>query len=174
MDLLSRGAQAATLDELKRPPYYVPETTRIDDLLREMQRARTHMAVVVDEYGGTDGIVTLEDLVEEVVGEIFDEYDTDSDSQELLDAGGAVDGRLNFQDFEEATGVRLPPSASDTVAGFVIERLGRLAQVGDAIEIDGVTLRVSALDRRRIAELTVSRQDDAAPTTEEPEQPEAS
>ncbi|NQX03269.1 HlyC/CorC family transporter [Rathayibacter sp. VKM Ac-2856] len=164
----ARSDAQRPLRELVRSIAYLPSTARVLPTLSMMRAQGQHIAVVVDEYGGTDGIVTLEDLVEEVVGEIFDEYDTDSDSQELLEAGGTIDGRLNFQDFEEATGVRLPPSASDTVAGFVIERLGRLAQLGDSIEIDGVTLQVAALDRRRISELTVTRQDESAAAAEEP------
>src|SRR5437870_5893546 len=87
MDLLSRGAEAATLDELKRPPYYVPETKRIDDLLREMQRSRAHMAVVVDEYGGSTGVVTLEDILEQIVGEIHDEHERAPASAERLPDG---------------------------------------------------------------------------------------
>jgi len=122
-----------------------------------MMRAKNqHIAVIVDAYGGTDGIITLEELVEEVVGEIFDEYDTDIAPHSLTSAGGTVDGHLKFQDFEETTGRRLPESASDTVAGFVIERLGRLAQIGDIVEVDGATLQVTATDRRRISELLVT------------------
>jgi putative hemolysin len=141
--------------EIIRPISYLPATARVLPTLTMMRAEGQQIAVIVDEYGGTDGIVTLEDLVEEVVGEIFDEYDTDSAARDLASEGGAVDGRLNFQDFEEATGVRLPPSASDTVAGFVIEKLGRLAQVGDTVQLEDVSLQVTAMDRRRISELLV-------------------
>ena len=138
---------------LMRPVEYVPSTAGVLPTLTRMRAAGHQIAVVVDEYGGTDGIVTLEDLVEEVVGEIFDEYDTEDRMQ---DAGGALDGRLNLQDFAEITGIALPRGASDTVAGFVTEMLGRLAVVGDTVEVPGATLRVTAVDRRRIAEIRVT------------------
>jgi putative hemolysin len=136
---------------------YIPSTARVLPTLTSMRADGSHIAVVVDEYGGTDGIVTLEDLVEEVVGEIFDEYDTDAEQPLSEGEHGTVEGRLNLQDFEEATGVPLPRGASDTVAGFVVERLGRLAHVGDVVEVEGATLKVSAVDRRRVAELLVTR-----------------
>jgi len=142
--------------EIVRTISYLPSTARVLPTLTMMRAKNQHIAVIVDEYGGTDGIVTLEDLVEEVVGEIFDEYDTDITPHNLASSGGPVDGRLNFQDFEETTGIRLPESASDTVAGFVIERLGRLAQIGDIVDLDGATLQVTATDRRRISELLVT------------------
>ncbi|WP_413355312.1 hemolysin family protein [Microbacterium sp. 1P06AB] len=146
----------APLSGIVRPIPYFPSTARVLPTLTKMRAEGHQIAVVVDEYGGTDGIVTLEDLVEEVVGEIFDEYDTavapDADRE-------IIDGRLNLQDFSEATGIVLPRGPSDTVAGFVTERLGRLAVVGDVIEVDGATIEVTALDRRRIAEVRVTSRD---------------
>ena len=144
---------------------YLPATARVIPTLTMMRAEGQQIAVIIDEYGGTDGIVTLEDLedledlVEELVGETFDEYDTDSAALDLASEGGIIDGRLNFQDFQEATGMRLPESSSDTVAGFVIERLGRLATVGDVVTLDGATLQATSLDHRRISELLVTPRD---------------
>jgi putative hemolysin len=148
---------SVSMTSLVRELAYLPSTARVLPTLTDMRARGNQIAVVVDEYGGTDGIVTLEDLVEEVVGEIFDEYDTDGAPAPLIPAGGGiVDGRLNLQDFEEATGLQLPRGTSDTVAGFVVERLGRLARQGDIVEVDGATIRVAAVERRRIAELEVT------------------
>jgi len=145
------------LSAVMREIRYIPSTARVLPTLTAMRADGSHIAVVVDEYGGTDGIVTLEDLVEEVVGEIFDEYDTDAEQPLSEGEHGTVKGRLNLQDFEEATGVPLPRGASDTVAGFVVERLGRLARVGDTVEVEGATLQVSAIERRRVSQLLVTR-----------------
>jgi putative hemolysin len=153
-DLFEAVAEDPTqaLSALVRPILYIPSTARVLPTLTRLRAEGHHIAVVVDEYGGTDGLVTLEDLVEEVVGEIFDEYDT----AELEVPGGAIDGRLNLQDFEEATGIELPRGSSDTIAGFVTEQLGRLAVVGDAVEVEGATIQVAELDRRRIARVRVT------------------
>ncbi|RZS56147.1 putative hemolysin [Microcella putealis] len=154
-DLLEAVAENpdSTVQSIARPVKCFPSTARVLPTLTQMRADGDHIAIVIDEYGGTDGIITLEDLVEEVVGEIFDEYDTARDA-----VGGAtdiVDGRLNLQDFEEATGVSLIRGSSDTIAGFVVEQLGRLAAVGDVVEVDGATLQVVTMDKRRIAALRV-------------------
>jgi len=144
---------ARPLKDIMRDIPYIPSTAGVLPTLTRMQARGHHIAVVVDEYGGTHGLVTLEDLVEEVVGEIFDEYDTDAFTVSSADNG--LDGRLNLQDFEEATGLALPRGSSDTIAGFVTEQLGRLAVVGDAVEVPGATIHVAELDRHRIARVHV-------------------
>jgi putative hemolysin len=136
--------------------------------LSEMRRENQHLAIVVDEYGGTDGIVTLEDLIEEVIGEIYDEYDEDvgDDAQEVPGGPQEVDGLLNLDDFREVTGVQLPEGPYETVAGYVLAALGRLPDVGDAVEVEERTLTVLELDGRRIARLSVSPGPDAQPASD--------
>lgn len=158
-DVYEAAAQSpdTPLKEVVRPIVYLPSTARVLPTLTTLRAQNTHIAVVIDEYGGTDGIVTLEDLIEEVVGEIFDEYDTGEATAELSDEGGVIDARLNLQDFAESTGVDLPRGTWDTVAGFIIEKLGRLAEVGDTVDVSGATLKVVTIERRRIAEVLVTR-----------------
>ncbi len=155
------------LGDVSRDIPYLPSTARVLPTLTGMRAQNQQIAVVVDEYGGTDGIVTLEDLVEEVVGEIFDEYDTDAAPRELADEGGVIDGRLNIQDFEEAAGVSIPRGTWDTIAGYVVHRLGRLATVGDVIELEDASLKVTAMDRRRIAEILVTKRPAGDPALED-------
>jgi putative hemolysin len=167
-DLFDADDADRPLSAVMRALPYLPSTARVLPTLTRLRAENDQIAVVVDEYGGTDGIVTLEDLVEEVVGEIFDEYDTDS----LPSAeGGLIDGRLNLQDVEELTNLALPRGASDTIAGFVIERLGRLAVVGDTVQVPGATIRVMTVERRRIAWLRITASNEseapAARTTHE-------
>ena len=157
MDLLSRGAQAATLDELKRPPYYVPETKRIDDLLREMQRSRAHMAVVVDEYGGSTGVVTLEDILEQIVGEIHDEHERAPASAERLPDGSyRVAARTNIDELNEAFDWTLPKQDYETVAGLVLATLGRVPRAGEMFQIPGYTLTVLEADTRRVTAVKIT------------------
>jgi putative hemolysin len=122
-----------------------------------MRRESQHLAIVVDEYGGTDGIVTLEDLIEEVIGEIYDEYDEEVAPEGKEAPGGPreVDGLLNLDDFTEATGLELPEGPYETVAGYVLAELGRLPEVGDTVEVERRTITVLELDGRRIARLLV-------------------
>jgi putative hemolysin len=137
----------------------LPGTNRVLPSLSRMRRLGHHIALVVDEYGGTDGIVTLEDLVEELVGEIYDEYDTEADHEDRVTvANGSidVDGGLILQEFAAASGITLPEGRYETVAGFVISRLGRLPVPGDRVEISGHVLTVLAMDRLRIARIRVA------------------
>ncbi|MCW2633906.1 MAG: hypothetical protein JWQ99_273 [Blastococcus sp.] len=152
------AGRAATVGDLAREVTRLPGTAGVLTALSEMRRGNQHLAIVVDEYGGTDGIVTLEDLIEEVIGEIYDEYDEEVAPEDRQTPGGPreVDGLLNLDDFTEATDLRLPEGPYETVAGFVVAELGRLPQVGDSIEVEGRTLSVLELDGRRIARLLVS------------------
>ncbi len=156
MDLLSRGTSVRTLAELGRPPYYVPETKRIDDLLREMQRARTHMAVVVDEYGGSIGIVTLEDVLEEIVGEIRDERDrTPAAVERLPDGSYLVAARANVDELNEALDWSLPKEDYETVAGLVLATLHRIPRVGEEFQIPGYTITVLEADARHVTAVKI-------------------
>jgi putative hemolysin len=143
--------------DLAREVSRLPGTAGVLTALSEMRRENQHLAIVVDEYGGTDGIVTLEDLIEEVIGEIYDEYDEEVAQEERQAPGGPreVDGLLNLDDFTEATELQLPDGPYETVAGFVLAELGRLPEVGDTVEVEGRTLSVLELDGRRISRLLV-------------------
>ena len=137
----------------------LPGTNKVPLSLSRMRRLGQHIALVVDEYGGTDGIVTLEDLVEELVGEIYDEYDTGADPEDRVTIGNdsvEVDGGLILQEFASASGIALPEGHYETVAGFVMDRLGRLPRTGDRVEVGGHELTVTAMDRLRIARIRVT------------------
>jgi putative hemolysin len=162
------AGRAATVGDLAREVKRLPGTAGVLTALSEMRRENHHLAVVVDEYGGTDGIVTLEDLIEEVIGEIYDEYDEDVAPEGDEEPGGPheVEGLLNLDDFAQATGLRLPEGPYETVAGYVLAELGRIPDVGAAVEVEGRTLTVTELDGRRIARLAVSPAPDPAPAAD--------
>jgi len=157
-DLLNPGLanKEMLVREVVRPVERLPISKRVLPALSEMRRNRSHLAIVVDEYGGTAGIVTLEDLVEELIGDIQDEYDTEEGSPRRLHGGQVeVDGLLNLDEFAEQTGVSLPEGPYETVAGYVLAALGRLPAVGDTVEINGQRLTVTEMDARRIARVRV-------------------
>jgi len=148
--------------DLVRPVERLPISKRVLPALSDMRRNRSHLAIVVDEYGGTAGIVTLEDLVEELVGDIRDEYDTEEGSPRRLHGGQVeVDGLLNLDEFAEETGVDLPEGPYETVAGYVLAALGRLPKVGDTVEAAGRRLTVTEMNARRIARVRVAPADGA-------------
>jgi putative hemolysin len=152
------SGRSIRVGELARDVMLLHATKPLLQALTEMRRAGAHMAIVVDEYGGTAGIVTLEDLVEELVGDIRDEYDQGGDaSRQLVGGDIEVDGLLNLDDFEEEAGFALPEGPYETVAGFVMSALGRLPEVGDFVDYNGNRLTVSEMDGRRIARVRVTR-----------------
>ncbi|MFW6091180.1 MAG: hemolysin family protein [Actinomycetota bacterium] len=150
--------RSVRIGEIARNVIVLPGTKRILPALSEMRRAGGHLAIVVDEYGGTAGIVTLEDLVEELVGDIRDEYDVAEESKVPVVAGDQtrVDGLLNLDDLADQTGVQLPEGPYETVAGFVVASLGRMPRVGDTVEVEGGRLEVLALDGRRASLIRVA------------------
>jgi putative hemolysin len=157
--LLQDGIREASLRELLRPPYFVPEGKRIVDLLREMQQRRVHMAIVVDEYGGVAGLVTIEDILEEIVGEIQDEFDRLEEPMILpLDERTYLfDGRVDVEEAEQVLGVSLLSEGADTLAGYVYERLGRIPAAGEVFTDQGLEFRVEEVLGRRIRKLRVRR-----------------
>jgi putative hemolysin len=162
------AGRSTPVGELVRPVLYLPASKRVLAVLSEMRREGHHLAIVVDEYGGTAGIVTLEDLLEELIGDIRDEYDVE-DAQSRRLHGGAleIDGLVNLDDFADETGVDLPEGPYETVAGYLMAVLGHLPQVGESVEVSGHRLAVTEVDGRRVARVRVT------PPAPEPEYDEA-
>ena len=157
--LMRDGIREASLKELLRPPYFVPEGKRIVDLLREMQQHKVHMAIVVDEYGGVAGLVTIEDILEEIVGEIQDEFDRSEEPLVLpIDAHTYLfDGRVDLDEIQELLGVTLSSEGADTLAGYVYERLGRIPAAGETFTDEGLEFRVEEVIGRRIRKIRIRR-----------------
>lgn len=177
VDPAQRGT--VRVGDLAREITALPVTKGVLPTLRTLRDTQTHLALVVDEHGGTEGIVTVEDLVEEVVGEIYDEYDTDPDPEDqLVREGGKVKvpGGLIVEELEDALDLALPHGRYETVAGLVLDRLGRLAEVGDVVVVDAVRFEVVAVEGVRIREIEVTREgraDGAAPDEDAPEDADA-
>ena len=139
------------LSEILREPYFVPDSKRVSDLLTEMQMKKVHMAIVVDEYGGTAGLITIEDLLEEIVGEIQDEYDRETpEIQEIGQDEYLVNARADLEDVSDALGVPLPEEEADTLGGLIYAYLKRMPRPGEVVELPGVELQVLTMDGRRI------------------------
>ena len=165
------GQEMEPVSALVRPTHAVPETKPVSEMLQEMQEQKFHMAIVVDEYGGTAGLVTLEDLIEELVGEIVDEFDTeDARVEPLSDGGIRVSGSLSIDDVNELLEIELPEGDFDTVSGLVLAELGRLATVGDSVECKGVRLRVERVQGRRIMRVRIDRTTDEGELSPDEEQ----
>jgi putative hemolysin len=158
-DLLDPNLRGVRLGDLVRDVVFLPGTKRLLPALSELRAAHLHLAIVLDEYGGTDGIVTLEDIVEQLIGDIRDEYDTDSSDDTTVSVTGdyQVDGLTSLEDLAEETGVEIPEGPYETVAGFVLHRLGRMPIVGDEVIAGGTTISVLAVDGRRISRVQIMR-----------------
>ena len=156
-DLVGANRSTKKVGDVVREVMQLPDTKRVLPALSEMRRDGQHLALVVDEYGGTAGIVTLEDLIEEVIGDIRDEYDPAVAGARTLKGGDVeVDGLLNLDEFTEQTGVELPDGPYETVAGYVMAALGHVPKAGEAVEGPGVRLKVTELDGRRVSRVRVT------------------
>ena len=157
------GPPAPPLRSLLRTPVFVPESMTVDDLLHELQRRKVHLAIVLDEYGGTAGLVTIEDLIEEIVGEIQDEYDVEEPMiVKLSDDEARVDGRASVDDLMELFETEMPLDDADeydTVGGLIYHRIGGVPKPGDQVSVDGLTLTVETTDGRRVGKVLVVRRD---------------
>jgi putative hemolysin len=146
---------------LLRTPVFVPESMSVDDLLHELQRRKVHIAIVLDEYGGTAGLVTIEDLIEEIVGEIQDEYDAEEPMiVRLSDDEARVDGRAAVDDLAELFETQVPledEDEYDTVGGLIYHRIGGVPKPGDQVSVDGLVLTVETTDGRRVGKVLVVR-----------------
>ncbi|MDA1002025.1 MAG: hemolysin family protein [Chloroflexi bacterium] len=181
---LRTGDVRPSLREIARPPYFVPETKRANELLADMRRDQVHMAIAVDEYGGTAGVVTVEDLLEEIVGEISDEYDVDEvDVQQTSPDEAIVDARLTIDELNDLFGTDIDSEDFDTVGGLVVTLLGRLAMPGDEVMTtdeqdrepdEALSLRVLSILGRRIKKVRVTRTRASDGVDEPSGEPEAS
>ena len=155
---LHQGKHDVPLNEVIRETHYIPETKKIAELLREMQRDKFHITLVTDEYGSVSGLVTLEDLLEELVGEIADEYDREE--PELVEVGDGlyrVSGKASIDDVNELLDVELPDEEWDTVAGLMLELFGRIPKTGDDVDFQGLSFTAEEVQGRRIAKVLIAR-----------------
>jgi len=154
------GEEGFNVREMLRPAVFVPEAKRLNVLLREFRASRNHMAIVIDEYGGVAGLITIEDVLEQIVGEIEDEYDFDEASDNIIPEPGGrfrVKALSQIADFNAALGTRFSDEVADTVGGFVIAHLGRLPKRGESVTIEGLRFQVLRADSRRVYTLLVDK-----------------
>lgn len=170
---LRHGSLDDPAESLARPVFFVPESKRIDDLLRELKERRSHLAIVVDEYGGTAGLITAEDLLEEIVGELPDEYDLEEPVIERVSEREAiVDARVSIHDVNHELDLELEDPESDTIGGLVYHRLGKVPDVGDEVHVGPATISVLTTAGRRIKKLRVTV-GSVSPNGTKPDGPEA-
>ncbi len=162
--LWSRPVGEADLKPLLRKPYFIPETKNIHLLLHELKDQRQHMAIVIDEYGGTAGLVTLEDLIEEIVGEIRDEHDAEeADYVELPDGSILVDSRVEIEKLEERFGVSIPEGNYETLAGFILSQIRKIPIAGDIVRHGELEMTIATADERSIKKVKIRKTGETPP-----------
>ena len=145
-----------SLKDLIRPAYFVPEYKKIDELFKEMQKSKTHIAIVIDEYGGTAGLITIEDLLEEIVGNIFDEYDdVVLEYEQIDDDTYLVDGLLGINEINDIMHLDLPEEEFDTISGMILSLSGKMPEVGEEVEYEDVSFRIEEVDDKRISKIKI-------------------
>lgn len=158
LNFIIQKPQRFDLKKILHKPYFVPETMPLDDLLVEFKRRQLHLACIVDEYGGFGGIVTLEDILEEIVGEIKDEFD-DDELPELKKVGKnayEVDSRMTISDFNESTGAHLPTEEFDTIGGLVLDLFGKIPVKNDIVRHENISFKIKAIKGTRLSRITVT------------------
>jgi CBS domain containing-hemolysin-like protein len=156
---LREGTQEAPVVTLAREPSFVPETKKVDELLHEMQQKRVHLAIVVDEYGGTAGLISIEDLIEEIVGEIQDEYDVEEALiEEVSDSEAVFDARVSIRDVNDTLDLDIDDEDFDTLGGLLYHELGKVPNVGDEVRVDGAVVTVLTTTGRRVRKVRVTKQ----------------
>lgn len=159
------GNEELSPPAVMRPPFFVPETKRIEELLVDFRTRRVHMAVVVDEYGGTSGLITIEDLLEEIVGDIQDEHDREEDwAQPQSDGSLLLDARANVEELEERFDIEISREKFDTIGGLLIHLLGKVPQAGEVTRTHGLLLRVIDSDERKVRKVLACRDPEARAT----------
>jgi CBS domain containing-hemolysin-like protein len=157
LEVFDKELDPESSEGIARDAYFVPETKQVSKLLKEMQDKQQHLAIVIDEFGGTAGMVTIEDLIEEIVGEIVDEFDDEEPMVVEIDNGWLVDGKLDVDDLGELAGIELPDEEWDTVGGLVFGLAGRVPDEGDTFDTDGLRFTAYKVEGRRISRVKVAR-----------------
>ncbi|KRQ87189.1 Magnesium and cobalt efflux protein CorC [Caloramator mitchellensis] len=156
VEMASKKLEDISIRNLLRPAYFVPETKKIDTLFRELQASKNHMAILIDEYGGVSGIITIEDLIEEIVGNIADEYDEDvKDFQKIDNNTYIIDGLVSIDEVNEMLNLKLPAEHNDTIGGFVLNLIGNIPEKGEIVQYENIVFTVEKIDEKRIEQIRI-------------------
>lgn len=170
-DLLKLWGEAPDSEipsKILRKPYFVPQNQKLSDLLKDLKAKKTHLAIVTDEYGGTAGIITIEDILEEIVGEIMDEHDAEPSLITILDENAVlVDARLEIEKLEEYFGIKLPEGEFESVGGFIIHLLGKIPEVDEKIVFEDLEMTIRSADQRKIDKILIKPHVSSSPALEE-------